>query len=94
MLNDIHLQFDYKPGAKVHCGLPGGCCSDVSKGPDINPNNWAGYWATPDAFCDIPVHFFVNTVEFIRTNIEKPNAIFMLGDNGDHSFFNKSELLN
>jgi hypothetical protein len=86
VINDIHLQSDYQYKAKVNCGLPGGCCSSV-QGQSDNPQNQAKYWGTPNAPCDAPDYLFYKTVDFIQKNIEKPDFIFMLGDNTGHNYF-------
>ena len=86
VLNDIHIQNDYSHGAPTDCGQPGGCCSNRFQ-PKPGSDRRAGYWGTADAACDAPDYLFFKTVEFIKNSTDKPDFIFMLGDNTGHNFF-------
>jgi len=90
VLNDIHLQSDYKYKTKAECGLPGGCCS-AKFGEAGKGEKPARYWGTPDASCDAPDYLFYKTIDFIGAELEKPDLIFMLGDNTSHNYFMESE---
>ena len=86
VFNDIHIQNDYVFKSKIHCKDPGGCCSDIHGMPEEEENQ-AGYWGTPNAFCDVPDVLWSETLKFIKENLEKPDFLFMLGDNVGHQFF-------
>jgi hypothetical protein len=66
VLNDAHLQKEYKEGTLVDCGKPAGCCQD--KWGKVSENG-AGYWGTKNSNCDIPDRTFLKTLEFIKSKI-------------------------
>lgn len=90
VLNDIHLQSDYKYKTKAECGLPGGCCSSKF-GEAGKSDRQARYWGTPGAPCDAPDYLFYQTIDFINHQLEKPDLVLMLGDNTGHNYFMESE---
>lgn len=66
-ISDVHLQRSYKPGTKVDCGLPAGCCSAKSGMPNGNERS-AGYWGTRESNCDIPDHTFLKSLDYMKGN--------------------------
>ena len=65
VLNDLHLQKNYKEGTLVECGLPAGCCQ--SKWGKPSKGTGAGYWGTRQSNCDIPERTFLSTLEHIKS---------------------------
>ena len=90
VLNDVHIQNDYFYKSKIRCKDPGGCCSKIH-GMPFDAEDQAGYWGTPNAFCDVPFYFLTKTLEHIQTTVDKVDFIFLLGDNGRHHFFREKE---
>ena len=89
VINDIHLDLDYKPGSSAEC-ISSLCCesTSIAKNPS-NPNQKkAGYWGTL-ASCDLPIHTLEESLKVIKEKI-KPDMIYWLGDNAVH----KIELYN
>jgi predicted phosphodiesterase len=78
VLNDIHIQYNYKEGGKVNCGDTGGCCSDKSD-PNLEEDDKAGYWGTRMSNCDTPKRTFEETLKFIKENVEF-DMLIVLGD--------------
>ena len=66
-ISDVHLQRSYKPGTKVDCGLPAGCCNEEYGMPGANERA-AGYWGTRESNCDIPDHTFLKALEHMKGN--------------------------
>ena len=86
VINDAHLQIDYKYKSNANCGDGGGCCSDFFPGPKHKEDE-AGYWGSPGRNCDPPLYFYDRTLEYIKDNVERPDLIFVLGDNMSHNAF-------
>ena len=91
VLNDVHIDKYYKYKSKINCGLPqGGCCTGRG-GETEEKSNQAGYWGghvkNDPGTCDIPFHFWTNTLDYIKNNIDDYDFVFLLGDNFSHSYY-------
>lgn len=88
VLNDIHIQNDYKHRSAKRCKDPAGCCSAVH-GMPAEKEKQAGYWGTPKAYCDMPEYFYNATLKHLReaTAADRPDFIVLLGDNVGHQYF-------
>ena len=88
VINDVHLQRDYKEGTLVDCGKPAGCCSEkVGAG---KKGKGAGFWGTRESTCDIPNRTFEQTLKFIREK-QSVDYVFSLGDLISHDDWLLSE---
>lgn len=65
VVNDIHLQKDYKEQTVIDCGQIAGCC-EARWGKPKKGEPSAGYWGTKNMTCDIPTRTFTKTLEFIK----------------------------
>ena len=82
-LNDVHLQKDYLYKSKVDCKGPSCCFEKIKESEECRQ---AGYWGTPMSKCDIPKHFWENTLFFIqKQEVLKTDFIILLGDNYGHN---------
>ncbi|KAH3762334.1 sphingomyelin phosphodiesterase acid-like 3 [Pelomyxa schiedti] len=70
-LTDIHYQPQYYEGASV-----------VHK--CISGNGTAGYWGSLDGPCDLPQTTLIDTFEFMRNTLPKPDFILYTGDMVPH----------
>ena len=65
VVNDLHLQKDYKENTLVECGQVAGCCTPEWGNPGKNQTP-AGYWGTRVSNCDIPIRTFDRTLSYIK----------------------------
>lgn len=72
-LSDIHVDFEYQPGALADCGQPL-CCRNSStpksNAEHIKNDQYAGYWGDYRN-CDVPIW----TVESMFENIAKNEQV-------------------
>jgi len=75
-LTDIHVDFDYQPGALAECSQPL-CCRNSSKlsNANISDDKKAGYWGDYRN-CDVPIWTVENMFDHISRN-EQVNLLLV-----------------
>jgi len=80
LMSDLHIDYDYLPGANNDCGRPLCCRSDSGMGK--TPETTAGKWG--DYKCDLNSWTLDSLLGFIKDEI-KPHAVFWGGDSIPHN---------
>lgn len=80
LMSDLHIDYDYLPGASNDCGKPLCCRSD--SGPATSPENAAGKWG--DYKCDLKEETMISLLQQIKNEI-KPDAVLWGGDSIPHN---------
>ena len=78
-LSDLHIDFEYQPGALAACSQPL-CCRNAStshSNATINVNSTAGYWGDYRN-CDVPLWTVENMFEYISKNEQVLFYIYLL----------------
>ncbi|CAF0958145.1 unnamed protein product [Brachionus calyciflorus] len=89
-LTDIHIDFEYQPGALAECDQPL-CCrnSSTSNLTLKSESRFAGYWGDYRN-CDVPVWTVENMFEHLSKN-EQFDIIYWTGDLPSHNVWNQSK---
>jgi len=90
-LTDIHIDFEYQPGAVADC-LDPLCCRNQSTPPShyANPNTTgAGFWGDYRS-CDIPFWTVENMFQYIANN-EDFDYVYWTGDLPPHNVWNQTK---
>lgn len=87
-LSDIHIDFEYQPGAIADCDQPLCCRNSSTLKRGSNSHATAGYWGDYRN-CDIPVWTVESMFEHIAMN-EQFDFIYWTGDLPPHNIWNQS----
>lgn len=80
MISDLHMDWDYLPGADNSCGKPLCCRSDSGLAPTAE--RAAGKWG--DFKCDLNTLTLGNMLSHIKDNV-KPDLVMWAGDSVPHN---------
>ena len=93
VMNDPHVDMDYKDGGVFNCGNTIVCCrKDSTRKLKDKETIHAGPFGMAGP-CDLPTRTYEDFLRFARDTL-KPDMMFMLGDNEVHELDKISEKLN
>ena len=80
-MTDIHLDLNYTTNASIVCDYPI-CCHSEHGFPEADSSKAPEYGSSK---CDAPLKLFESSLEFIKNNISKVDAVLTTGDYSAHN---------
>ncbi len=80
-MSDLHIDYDYLPGADNECNKFLCCRVDTGKAPtkEREAGKWGDY-----GHCDLPENTYLSLLDYIRDEM-KPDVVMWLGDTIPHN---------